>query len=202
MYDADGNRLIRRDPTGKTLYLPGEEIRYTTATATVAATRYYTHAGQTFASRTSAGLVWLTGDHQGTASVSINQATQVATIRRQLPYGAPRGTNPTWPNSEGFVGGTRDNTGLTHLGAREYDPGVGRFVSVDPLQDLNDPQQWNGYTYSNNNPTTFSDPSGLEHDAEAGQCSVMSVGCGITSRTEDQISRHTDQVDPLDPVVT
>jgi len=202
LYDANGNRLIRRDPTGKTLYLPSEEIRYTTATATTAATRYYTHAGQTFASRTAAGLVWLTGDHQGTASVSINQATQAATIRRQLPYGAPRGTSPPWPNGKGFVGGAIDNTGLTHLGAREYDPTVGRFISVDPVQDLSDPQQWNGYAYSNNNPPTFSDPSGLEHDAEAGQCSVMSVGCGINSRTEDQISRHTDQVDPMEPVVT
>jgi hypothetical protein len=32
------------------------------------------------------------------------------------------------------------------------------------VQDLTDPQHWNGYTYSNSNPTTFSDPSGLSHD--------------------------------------
>jgi hypothetical protein len=31
---------------------------------------------------------------------------------------------------------------LTHLGAREYEPVTGRFISFDPLMDLTDPQQW------------------------------------------------------------
>ncbi|WP_240361051.1 RHS repeat-associated core domain-containing protein [Streptomyces clavuligerus] len=33
------------------------------------------------------------------------------------------------------MGGTDDtkSTGLTHLGAREYDPSIGRFISADPL---------------------------------------------------------------------
>src|SRR4029453_587736 len=34
-------------------------------------------------------------------------------------------------------------------------------ISVDPVQDLNDPQQWNGYSYANNSPVTGSDPDGL-----------------------------------------
>jgi RHS repeat-associated protein len=47
------------------------------------------------------------------------------------------------------VDGTIDtSTGLTHLGAREYDPELGRFISVDPIMDLSDPQQMHGYTYS------------------------------------------------------
>ncbi|MGW4214795.1 RHS repeat-associated core domain-containing protein [Lentzea sp. NPDC004789] len=62
---------------------------------------------------------------------------------------------------KGFVGGTLDNTGLTHIGAREYDPAIGRFVSVDPVMDIADPQQWNGYAYANNPPITYSDPTGL-----------------------------------------
>ncbi|MDW5329924.1 RHS repeat-associated core domain-containing protein [Plantactinospora sp. KLBMP9567] len=162
IYDADGNRLIRRDPSGRTLYLPGQELRYTTATDTVACTRYYTYRNATIASRTTAGLTWLSADHQGTATVAIDAATQQATIRRQTPFGESRGGTPLWPNSKGFVGGIRDNTGLTHLGAREYDPDIGRFISVDPVQDLNDPQQWNAYAYSNNSPVTLSDPDGLK----------------------------------------
>jgi RHS repeat-associated protein len=162
IYDADGNRLIRRDPTGRTLYLPGQEIRYTASTATTSCTRYYTFAGATIGSRTAAGLTWLASDHQGTATVAVNAGTQQATVRRQTPFGTPRGAATTWPNDKGFVGGTNDNTGLTHLGAREYDTTLGRFVSVDPVQDLTDPQQWNAYAYANNNPTTLSDPDGLE----------------------------------------
>ncbi|MCX2955430.1 hypothetical protein [Lentzea sp. NEAU-D7] len=34
VYDADGDRLIRRDPTGRTLYLPGQELRYATSSET------------------------------------------------------------------------------------------------------------------------------------------------------------------------
>ncbi|TDC06140.1 hypothetical protein E1265_34955, partial [Streptomyces sp. 8K308] len=65
------------------------------------------------------------------------------------------------PGTRGFVGGITDNTGLTHLQAREYDPALGRFISLDPLMDLTDPQQLHGYTYANNNPTTYTDPTGL-----------------------------------------
>lgn len=166
IYDADGSRLIRRDPAGKTLYLPGQEIRYTTSTGANSCVRYYALGGSVVASRTAAGVTWLSADHQGTAQVGIQAGSQQAVVRRQTPYGAPRGTVPIWPNDKGFVGGTTDNTGLTHLGAREYDPVTGRFISLDPIMDLLDPQQINGYAYSNNNPTTFSDPTGLKFEEE------------------------------------
>lgn len=42
--------------------------------------------------------------------------------------------------------------------------------------DLTDPQQWNGYSYANNNPTTLSDPSGLE----AGSW-CWSSDCGVVN---------------------
>ncbi|MCW6010831.1 transcriptional regulator, partial [Micromonospora sp. CPCC 205371] len=162
LYDADGNRLVRRDPTGATLYLPGQEIRFTTSNATRVGTRYYAFNGATFASRTVAsGLTWLASDHQGTAQVAVKESGQQATVRRQKPYGTPRGSAVTWPNSKGFVGGTVDNTGLTHLGAREYDPGIGRFVSVDPVFNTDAPEEMNGYAYAANSPITDSDPSGL-----------------------------------------
>ncbi|TDB89958.1 RHS repeat-associated core domain-containing protein [Actinomadura sp. 7K534] len=164
IYDADGNRLIRKDPTGTTLYMPdGTELRALTGATTATGTRYYTFAGQTVAMRTSDGTVtYLTSDHQGTAQVAINANTQQTTIRRFDPFGAIRALDEdaTWPSDKGFVGGTQDPTGLTHLGAREYDPQTGRFISIDPLMDQADPQQMNGYTYANNNPITNADPDG------------------------------------------
>jgi hypothetical protein len=48
------------------------------------------------------------------------------------------------------------------VGAREYDSTTGRFLSADPILDLEDPQQINGYAYANNSPVTRSDPSGLK----------------------------------------
>ncbi|MEV6802614.1 RHS repeat-associated core domain-containing protein [Micromonospora rifamycinica] len=165
LYDAGGNRLIRRDPTGTaTLYLPGGiEVRKP-ATGNATCTRYYTHAGTVIATRTSDGrLDWIASDHHGTAETTINSTDLTVARRRSLPFGTER-PNPagTWPTTmdKGFVGGTKDNTGLTHLGAREYDPSTGRFISVDIIQDLADLQQWNGYAYADNNPSSWSDPGG------------------------------------------
>ncbi|HEX6685427.1 MAG TPA: polymorphic toxin-type HINT domain-containing protein, partial [Candidatus Limnocylindrales bacterium] len=162
IYDVDGNRLVRIDPTGKTLYLPGQELRHTSTGKKC--TRYYSHVEQTVAMRTAAdGVVWLVGDHHATAQASIKAVSQAISIRRETPFGNLRQTTGAWPSAmdKGFVGGTNDNTGLTHLGAREYDPLIGRFISVDPVIDVKDPQQMNGYNYANNGPMTASDPDGM-----------------------------------------
>ncbi|MEU8078913.1 RHS repeat-associated core domain-containing protein [Catellatospora citrea] len=160
IYDTAGQRLISKDPQGKTLHLGSMDLRYTNSTDAVTATRYYSFSGEVVAQRTAAGLQWLTADHQGTQQTAISgDAAQIVTRRRQKPYGADRGSVPTWVNQRGFLGGQKDSTGLTHLGAREYDPAVGRFLSVDPL--MGGPQQLHGYAYANNNPIAMSDPSGL-----------------------------------------
>ena len=86
----------------------------------------------TVAARTSpARSYYLSGDQQGTDDLAINSATLAGTRRYYDPYGNPVGTPPSsWPGDQGFVGGTADPaTGLTNLGAREYNPGTGSFIS-------------------------------------------------------------------------
>jgi RHS repeat-associated protein len=161
VYNADGGRLIRREPNAVTLYLDNAELRLDTTANTVTSTRYYVFNGDTVALRTSAGVKLLISDHQGTADISVDGTTGAVARRRFTPFGQLRGTAPSWPSDRGFVGGVKDSTtGLTHLGAREYDPSLGRFVSVDPIMDVGDPQQLNGYSYASNSPVTASDPSG------------------------------------------
>ncbi|MFK0043822.1 RHS repeat domain-containing protein [Streptomyces sp. NPDC090741] len=162
-YDAGGQRLLRKDSTGTTLYLPGgNELLLKPDGTTKTATRYYTYGGKTVAMRTAHGIAFLMGDAHGTATTQIDAATQVVTRRKTSIFGGERGTAPTgWNGDKGFVGGTKDDNGLTHLGAREYDPTIGRFISVDPLMDTSDPQQLDGYSYANNNPATMMDPDGL-----------------------------------------
>ncbi|CRK56760.1 FIG01043295: hypothetical protein [Alloactinosynnema sp. L-07] len=163
VYDTDGTRLVRVDADGaKTLYLPGgTEIRAKGGVRS--AKRHYVHAGTTVALRTGAGVQWLLSDHHGTAQVAVDATTLAATRSRTTPYGEDRATAAGWPTAldRGFVGGTKDPTGLTHIGAREYDPALGRFISVDPVIDPKDPQQLNAYAYAGNNPVSFSDPDGL-----------------------------------------
>ncbi|MBO3747959.1 type IV secretion protein Rhs [Streptosporangiaceae bacterium NEAU-GS5] len=168
-YDAAGQRLLRHDTTGTTVYLGNQEIRFDRAAGAVTGTRYYVHGGQTVAVRTRAGLSWLGSDAHGTAVTAIDASTEAVSIRRLDPFGNARGTQPAaWPGDKGFVGGTGDPSGLIQLGAREYDPLQGRFLSVDPVIDTNDPQQLNAYAYGNNSPATFSDPSGLRFDCGQG----------------------------------
>ncbi|MGM9439843.1 polymorphic toxin-type HINT domain-containing protein [Streptomyces murinus] len=165
LYDADGNRLIGRTPTETTLYLGATEITLAKGSTTPKATRYYDLGGGQTAVQTDDGTVSFTlADHHGTAQLAVDSATQKLTQRRTLPFGGTRGTEPaTWPGTKGFVGGTDDtkSTGLTHLGAREYDPTTGRFLSVDPILDSTNPQSLNGYSYANGSPLTYTDPDGL-----------------------------------------
>ncbi|MEN3307835.1 MAG: hypothetical protein V7603_4037 [Micromonosporaceae bacterium] len=158
VYDAAGNRIIKHEPSGTTLSLPGQELRV--AGGQVTATRYLTHAGRTVAVRTAAGLTWQVDDQQGTGTVEVNATTQAVVKRWLTPFGAERGGAALWVTDKGLVGGTRDGSGLTHLGAREYDPTTGRFISVDPVFADDDPQQMQGYNYANANPVTMSDADG------------------------------------------
>ncbi|GGK40622.1 type IV secretion protein Rhs [Pilimelia terevasa] len=164
VYDADGNRLIRRDEQNQTvtLYQGGQELRLDTRTGTVSGTRYYTHNGQTVAIRTEQGISFLAGGQNGTSEMAVNANDLNLTRQRTKPFGETRGPDTPLPGERGFIGGTNDkHLNLVHLGAREYDPATGRFISPDPLMDFSDPQQLNAYSYGRNNPFSFADPTGM-----------------------------------------
>ncbi|MFE7767363.1 RHS repeat-associated core domain-containing protein [Streptomyces sp. NPDC057438] len=46
-------------------------------------------------------------------------------------------------------------TGLTHVDARQYDPELGQFISVDPLLQTGVGQTLNGYSSAVQNPPTI-----------------------------------------------
>ncbi|MFJ5829661.1 RHS repeat-associated core domain-containing protein [Streptomyces sp. NPDC093089] len=162
-YDTEGDRLLRTDSSGTTLYLPGGNELKLTKTGTLSGTRHYSAGDTKVAMRTGGKLVFLLADHHGTGTTQVDAATLGIVRRKTALFGGPRGPQPSaWQGDRAFVGGVRDaDTGLTHLGAREYDPALGRFVSVDPVIDISDPLQLDAYGYSHNNPITSSDPSGL-----------------------------------------
>ncbi|MGV9235443.1 RHS repeat-associated core domain-containing protein [Streptomyces nigra] len=165
VYGADGKRLLRKEKGAVTLYLGSQEIRLDTAKNSLSGTRYYSHGGRQIAVRTSVGVTWLVGGQNGTAEIAVRASDSAIAQRRTLPFGEVRGAKPTagtWPGDKSFVGGTADaTTGLIQLGARAYDPAAGRFVSVDPMLNLADPQHLNAYAYGRNNPLVFPDPTGL-----------------------------------------
>ncbi|MEU2980071.1 RHS repeat-associated core domain-containing protein [Streptomyces hirsutus] len=198
LYDTEGNRLIGRTPTETTLYLGGTEITLAKGSSTPKATRYYSLGGGHQAVQENDGSFSVTlADHHGTAQLAIDTGTDKLTQRRTLPFGGIRGAEPTdWPGTKGFVGGTDDTktTGLTHLGAREYDPSTGRFISVDPVLEIDKPQTLNGYTYAAQNPLAFSDPTGL--GLACGGSGGASEGCPTRSDGTPGNGRPNEAVAP------
>ncbi|MET9046059.1 RHS repeat-associated core domain-containing protein [Streptomyces sp. NPDC004362] len=197
LYDADGNLLIRRATgDGDTiLYLGDTEVRLTVkgTTKTLSGTRYYTANGKTIAVRTSTTkLAFLATDPHGTASLTLDATTWAVNKRYTTPFGADRGQPlfGPWPDDKGFLGKPADTTtGLTHIGAREYDPTLGQFISVDPVLAPSDPGSLNGYSYAGNSPVTESDPTGL----------CPADLCGVGTPKGDG-SGNIIQDGPIDPV--
>ena len=168
VYDASGERLVRKTAGGTTVYLPGGQEFTVQSSGEVAATRYYSFAGSTVAVRTGRGLGGVDSivcDRNGTPLVSVKNTQRAGQVVKQYtdPFGGIRGGGvSTVPGDRQFVGQPRDDaTGLSMLGARYYDEGTGQFLSVDPQLDPSNPAQFNAYVYSGNNPLTWSDPSGL-----------------------------------------
>ncbi|MFG2719604.1 polymorphic toxin-type HINT domain-containing protein [Streptomyces sp. NPDC048416] len=179
LYDTQGSQIIRRDPGSTTLNLGADQLTLETASGTLTDVRTYAAPGGLSITRTTTGgkstLAYQSSDPHGTNGVQFN-SYDLSQVRRPTdPFGNDRGNQPaegTWAGDKGFVGGTKEKaTGLTLLGAREYDPKTARFISPDPIVDGGDPQQWNAYAYANNSPVNRADATGLRMDCgTAAEC--------------------------------
>ena len=97
----------------------------------------------------SGSVTGLTKDGQAVASSSYNL------------YGARKTSTDTTGNPFAYNGEARDDTGLDYLRARYYDSQGGTFLTEDsyPGEDT-DPLSQNRYSYVQNNPVNYTDPSG------------------------------------------
>jgi RHS repeat-associated protein len=103
-------------------------------------------------------------DSVGSVQVVTNAAGAVVARHDYMPFGDEWVVRPDAQPLR-FAGKERDlETGLDYFGARYYGSRLGRFTGVDPVYDvgpsLADPQRWNRYSYSLNNPYRYTDPDG------------------------------------------
>jgi RHS repeat-associated protein len=119
---------------------------------------------------------WLVTDQLGTPRIILDESGSLATVSRHdyLPFGEElfagtggRTTSQGYTASDNvrqkFTGYEHDTeTGLEFAQARYYASQQGRFTSVDsgPFTPA-DPQNWNRYSYVQNSPLKFVDPTGL-----------------------------------------
>jgi RHS repeat-associated protein len=106
-------------------------------------------------------------DHLSVRANADSSGTVVRTFGH-FPFGETwyeTGTHDKWDYT------TYENdaeSGLNYAMARFHNPRLGRFMSLDPWPaDKRHPQSWNRYPHGNNNPVSFSDPTGM-----------VSTGCG------------------------
>ncbi|MBS2546425.1 hypothetical protein KGQ19_06055 [Catenulispora sp. NL8] len=167
LYDADGALLIQRDDNDDTLYVAGQELHRNPLTGATTGKRFIqTPSGAVVVESSDGTLDYEFTDSQHTAAVDIDAMTLNMQRRYFDPYGNQRnaaaGAPTSWPDTHAFLGKPQDTTtGLDILGARQYDPQAGRFLSADPVFEAGDPGQMGGYSYSGDDPVNASDPTGL-----------------------------------------
>ncbi|MFJ8142615.1 RHS repeat-associated core domain-containing protein [Streptomyces sp. NPDC096013] len=193
VYDAMGNRLVERTSAGAVLNLPDTKVSLTTAGKVRYVERTYAGIGGPSVTRFREGVDNTAGvsehvyaqatDLNGTplAEVRLDGGMTVRVTKRD-PWGEDRAVSMVARSHTGFHTGDDDaETGLTHMGAREYDSATGRFISADPVLDDSDPLQANGYSYANNNPVTYADPSGLTSSASSFDASIAALDAKIAA---------------------
>ncbi|PVD10516.1 sugar-binding protein [Streptomyces sp. CS207] len=195
IYGPDGSQLLRIKDKQATLYLGEAEVTVRPGGALVHTQRTYSAPGGAVMRYANGNggetLVALAGDHQGSTYAEVALYGDMAVrIRKQDPFGNQRGTGAVGNDLQthsGFLGATRDDSsGYQPLGARLYDPVVGRFLSADPVLDLNDLLQSNGYSYAHNNPVTMSDPTGLAISLTASERAAALAGAGLSAAEVSQ----------------
>lgn len=145
-YDGKVDRISGAGSRGKTAYVgladkcidlsrgvPGSPVQLVSCNGTIA-------QKWTFASAPGQADADL-----GTLSIYDGCASSLPPMQPGQPW--PHRSVPGRPISThtGFLGAQRDDaSGYTPLGARPYDPVVGRFLSADPVLDIADPMQSNG----------------------------------------------------------
>jgi RHS repeat-associated protein len=167
VYDGSGMRVKKLNASGGTLYwrtTSGAAIAETDLSGNITS-EYAFFDGQRIARRDASNNVYYYYSDQVGSTTAVTTASGTPCYEATFtPYGEEHNTVNTCPQNYKFTGYERDSeTGLDYAFARHYNSRLGRFMSTDPMGgDASDPQSLNRYAYVANNPTVFTDPSGLK----------------------------------------
>jgi RHS repeat-associated protein len=121
---------------------------------------YGLNVDQVLAQDSPTGMVWSLSDRLGSINLLTDASGNVVDKRTFDSFGnLLEQTNPLVAFRYGYTGREFDaESGLHFYRARYYDPGIGRFISVDPMGF--EAGDTNLYRYVFNSPTQWVDPSG------------------------------------------
>ena len=176
-YDADG---IRTSLDGSAHLVDRQRPL---ATLVADATHTYLAADDFAAQLSATTATSLLADPQGSIAHLVDASGTPTGTASYDAFATKTTTGAT--SALGFAGQEHDPTGLVHLRARTYAPSLGRFLQPDPVQPSSATTLgWNRYTYANDNPLSFSDPTGAtpfslsEQSAASAAESDLQAGAG------------------------
>lgn len=172
-YDANFNRLIKSNAGGTMIYI-GKLYEHITSGTSVTQ-KYYLYAGNvivgvyTVNSNGTSSTRYFHTDHLGSIDTITDESGNVVQRLSYDAFGKRRNTD--WTDATTTISSltTRgfthhemdDEVGLINMNAREYDPVLGRFITPDTIvQTPFSSQGLNRYSYANNNPLSYWDPTG------------------------------------------
>ncbi len=142
--------------------------------------KYYSIAGMTVAMQDASGLQYLLTDHLG-STVAVTDSTGTLTSQqRYLPFGGVRSipNSPILSTDFGYTGQRLLDSGMGGImdyKARFYSPALGRFQQPDTvIPGTENPQAWNRYSYTYNNPIRYNDS-----DGHCPICATAVIGAAI-----------------------
>ena len=160
VYDGDGNRVKSTIGTITTAFV-GNHTEWEVASSSL--TRYY-YAGSTrVAMRKNNTVYYVLGDHLGSTSVTTDQNGQNPAKQLYAPWGEVRYSSGSLQTKYTYTGQYSNvgDFGLMFYNARWYDPLLSRFTSADSIvPQPGNPQAWDRYSYVQNSPINYTDPSG------------------------------------------
>ncbi|MEJ5150699.1 RHS repeat-associated core domain-containing protein [Comamonas sp. MYb396] len=108
-------------------------------------------------------VTYIHSDFSGSPLAATDESGNLLWRESYYAYGQKTQWQPAADEqSQWFHGKEQDaDTGMQYFGARYYDPSIGRFLGMDPVdyQDGNI-HSFNRYAYGNNNPGKYKDPDG------------------------------------------
>ncbi len=125
----------------------------------------YVYKGRRLLARMGSGVInWYVSDWLNTRLV-LDASGNVIGRQGHLPFGDDFGESGSQEKHH-FTSYERDaEAGTDYAVNRQYAQIIGKFTRPDPRQrscDSGNPQKWNGYSYTRNDPENRVDPSGLE----------------------------------------
>jgi RHS repeat-associated protein len=197
-YDAGGARVAKHDGSDHTYYfgqlythkVKGDgtvEHDYFVALGTRTTLQVTREEGQA-----SQSVRYVLGDRLGSASVQTDEDGARRDETSYTAFGEHRAGTPPATDKPGYTGHLHDpELGLVNMRGRLYDPTSARFTTPDPFVFKPWGAGLNRYSYVENNPLRFIDPSGFCAKDDTDGCIEEAKGEGLPI---DEVSFGDDVV--------